>query len=388
MSSNPAQGLETSRWWDVGVLVIAGVLAALVTVNSGVPSRTLTYLGLALLAVSQVALGHRARRDPGSPTAIAYIGLLLAAVGLTTAGSSTASILLMVACPTMWLVTDTIRGAVLGNLALALVVIAGNAWHGDLTSGILIAVLSFALSMTIGAWVSRESLQAARMTALVAELREAQSSIGALERQAGQDAERERVAREIHDTIAQSLTGLVMTAQRARREVPASDPAAAEAFDMIEHLATDALAEARALVTDYGMPGGTPTSGGLSGALERLVAAFARETGVEVDLRNEMAAADPLSREREVVLLRCTQEALANVRKHAKASRVVVHLRPNDRGAWLTVTDDGVGLAASNTAQGEGTGIAGMTQRVALAGGTVSVSEVAPSGTRVEVRIP
>ena len=129
--------------------------------------------------------------------------------------------------------------------------------------------------------------------------------------------ERGRLAREIHDTIAQSLTGLVMVAQRAgNRLEPVDGEAAASVrgdIELMEQMAREALTEARGLVASL-----TPVEpdAGLAEALRRLATSFERETGVAVTVTADAAGLD---RELEVVLLRCAQEALANVRKHAKA---------------------------------------------------------------------
>jgi len=200
-----------------------------------------------------------------------------------------------------------------------------------------------------------------------------------LERQAGITEERARVAREIHDTIAQSLTGLVMTAQRANSIAARAPESLGPTLALMENLATEALAEARTLVASY-----TPVnvSGGLPATLAVLADRFSAETGVTVIVSGE---APDVDREAEVVLLRCAQEALANVRKHAHARQVRVSIDATDDGAGLTVTDDGVGIG---TQAGNGYGLAGMAERVRLVGGTVEVGPDVSGGTTVRVALP
>lgn len=387
MSSSATEDTNVfaSRWWDGAFVLIAGLVALEAATGSAGSSRSLTFAALTFLVVAQLTLGHRARVSPGTPVAWAYVTLLILGVGVTCAGTSTGSIILMAACPMLWGVTATWWQAVWATLALEVVVIVGSAMSDYLVGGLLIAVLSFALSLTLGTWVTRESQQAAKMTALVANLTEAQDTVGALERQAGQDAERERVAREIHDTIAQSLTGLVMTAQRARRSTETSDPEAADQFAVIEELATDALTEARALVAGYSAPEG---DGGLAESFNRLIASFTRETGITVALDVESTRDMDLSREQQVVLLRCAQESLANVRKHARATHVSMSLTRCDDGLRLRIQDNGIGVSNSRTAPGEGTGISGMRRRVELAAGRITVADSAPEGTLVQVELP
>lgn len=361
------------------VATLVGLTFAIETPGSGI---YITLPALVLVVTNQLVLGYRARQDPGSRTATVYAVILIASVGIAVVGNTTASVLLMFACPMLWFVTKTDRGAVLANLVLALVVIATSWANDDLFSGFIIGSLSFILSMTLGSWVSHEERNTAEMADLVAQLRSSQASVAELEHQAGRDAERERVALDIHDTIAQSLTGLVMTAQRSRRELAPDQSATAADLDLIINQATNALGEARALAAEYS----APNADGIGEALRRLVDSFQRETGVTVELIDDVPGGLP--REQEVVLLRCAQESLANVRKHAKADRVELRLTRAEGPLTLTVRDDGVGLTGSTTAPGEGTGISGMTRRVELAGGTLSVADVVPRGVEVRVELP
>lgn len=374
--------LIVSRWWDLAVVAVCALVAALAVVTTE-PLPWLTIGGMAAYAMAYLALGRHALANEGGASASLLSALIVVTVTVACAGSPIAATAQMVAYPTLWLIGSQFVPILAWNLALAAGVVAGTAMSSDLTSGLLTAALSLSMSLFIGFWISRVSAYGLERDRLLAELRASQEEVSALERQAGQDAERQRVAREIHDTIAQSLTGLVMAAQRATREVAGESGTerTAENLAVIESLATDALREARALVAGY-----SAAPAALGPALGRITAAFERETGVRVSL--EVAALPPLTREQEVVLLRCVQESLANVRKHASASRVGVRVAVAGDGAVeLRVTDDGVGLAATRSRPGEGTGIAGMRERVALAGGSFDVTSD-DGGTRVDVRVP
>jgi len=234
-------------------------------------------------------------------------------------------------------------------------------------------------TIAIGLWITGIQKYGLERDQLLTELRAAQDEVAALERQAGITEERARVAREIHDTIAQSLTGLVMTAQRANSIAARAPESLGPTLALMENLATEALAEARTLVASY-----TPVnvSGGLPATLAVLADRFSAETGVTVIVSGE---APDVDREAEVVLLRCAQEALANVRKHAHARQVRVSIDATDDGAGLTVTDDGVGIG---TQAGNGYGLAGMAERVRLVGGTVEVGPDVSGGTTVRVALP
>jgi signal transduction histidine kinase len=195
-------------------------------------------------------------------------------------------------------------------------------------------------------------------------------------REAGATAERSRLAREVHDTIAQTLTSIVMLAERARRD------GSADTIALIEEAARDALSEARALVV-VESPATTP-SGSLAQALHRLGERFQRETGVMVNVE---ASECNVPRDIQVVLLRCAQEGLANVRKHAAAGAASVVLAI-DEDATLTVRDDGRGMREATIDESAGFGLSGMRDRVALVGGTLGVTDATPSGTTLTVHIP
>lgn len=231
--------------------------------------------------------------------------------------------------------------------------------------------LSFAFSVAMGAWITRIEHPSTERQAVVDRLTAAQAQIAAPNREAGTVAERERLARELHDTLAQSLAGVVMLAERARAAHPGD-----ALLPALEDAARRALGEARGLVTGAA---GVPIDGGLAAALDVLAGRFRRETGlaVDVDVSAEVA------REAEVVLLRCAQEGLADVRKHAAARSVALRVLEAPEGAVMTVADDGGGPG-----DGVGFGIAGMRDRLALVGGTVALDPAPGGGAVLTVRVP
>jgi signal transduction histidine kinase len=165
---------------------------------------------------------------------------------------------------------------------------------------------------------------------------------------------------------------MVMLAQRARQETDAA--ARATQLTQLEESAREALTETRALVAD-----GAPASldAGLVPAVERLAARFTQETGIVVTLDVDDVAAD---RTTEVVMLRCTQEALANVRKHSGATAATVTLASGS----LTISDNGHGFDPD--APTAGYGLSGMRDRLALAGGSLDVVSGA-SGTTLTISL-
>lgn len=380
-------------WWDAAVIGVAALLAVLLVLQTAEPWRLATGgAGLALLVVSWLALG---RRGPESPTAPWFVALAALAAGIAVAGYPTLAILQVVVYPIAWVYAPTVRRAIVQNVAVAIAVGVGflvslGAEPENLAQTAFTITLSLGFSLAMGLWISRMTELGERNGALLRELQGAQEQIAALNRDAGAAAERERLARELHDTIAQDLTGLVLLAQRARRS--GGDP---EVLALIEDVARETLGETRALVAAGAAVAGATATGGaddrldLSGALDRLAERFERETGVVVSIAR--AERDPLDgsvlpRDVEVVVLRCAQEALANARKHARASRIEIAIGRTPDAVTLRVADDGIGFDPA--AARDGFGLAGMRDRLALVEGSLDVASAPGRGTVLGVRVP
>ena len=195
------------------------------------------------------------------------------------------------------------------------------------------------------------------------------------------DAERARWARELHDQTLQALGGLrVLLASTLRRgEPPAWEAAMRQAIEDIE-LETDNL---RAIITD--LRPSLLDDLGLVPAIESLLERR-RSSGLEIE--SELELPDPLpgvDPELETTIYRVLQEALTNVAKHAQATEVQVVARLDDGGVSLTVRDNGTGFDPGQ--RSSGFGLAGMTERIYLAGGELEVSS-GPGGTLVQARLP
>jgi len=202
-------------------------------------------------------------------------------------------------------------------------------------------------------------------------------------RDAGVQDERQRMAREIHDTVAQGLTGVVTQLEAAAQGI--DDPAVLRRhLDNASALARTSLAEARRSVQAL-MPGALER-GRLEDALEELGRDWTRMTGITVTT-TVTGATSARSAAVEVALLRVAQEALANVAKHAGASRVGVTLSPLDDALVLDVRDDGRGFDPAAVDATSSFGLATMRQRVAALGGTFVV-ESDRSGTAISVTVP
>lgn len=374
--------MTSMRWWDAAVLGTAVLLAVLLLVLTDVPWRVGVGLaGIGVLVVAWIALG---RRGPDAATVTPFIVAVVVAAGLVVSAYPTLAIIQVIAYPIAWSFSATMRRAVVANVAIALavgvgfLVSLGTGTANLVQTGFTVA-LSLIFSLAMGFWISRMTALGDERGRLLAELEGAQEQIAALNRDAGAADERERLARELHDTIAQDLTGLVMLAQRARREAAAPDATLA----LLEETARAALTETRALVA----AGAAVADDGLdlASALHRLADRFMRETGVQVELALDDHL--ELSRDVEVVVLRCVQEAVGNARKHARASHISIAVSAaNGERVRVSVIDDGIGFDPETAP--DGFGLTGMSERLALVHGTLTVTSAPGAGTTLVAELP
>ncbi|MCE4026029.1 sensor histidine kinase [Microbacterium sp. Au-Mic1] len=208
-----------------------------------------------------------------------------------------------------------------------------------------------------------------------------------LHRTAVQD-ERARLAREIHDTLAQGFTGIITQLQAA--EQASDDEARRRHTGAALALARDGLAEARRSVQALRPTALEQTS--LADALSRVARSWSARTGVPATV-TVTGTARPLPTETEVALLRMAQEALTNVEKHAAAHRVTIALRTDPVGVRLEVRDDGRGFDGVERLQraGEGSGgygLVSMRERLEAAAGSLIVEARPGRGTVVRAEVP
>ncbi|WBO66455.1 sensor histidine kinase [Streptomyces camelliae] len=220
------------------------------------------------------------------------------------------------------------------------------------------------------------------LTATRADLAEAQHTAGVL-------AERERLAREIHDTLAQGLSSIQLLLRAAERTLPDTAENAARHVGQARQAAVDSLAEARRFVAALAPPALEGSS--LPDALERLCTTTGTRHRLTARFR---LSGDPaaLPTAQEVALLRVAQSALANTVRHARATTVEVTLARRDDGITLTVTDDGVGfdpvrLPVPDPETG-GFGLTAMEARLRALNGTLTIDSAPGHGTTLTARLP
>jgi signal transduction histidine kinase len=203
-------------------------------------------------------------------------------------------------------------------------------------------------------------------------------------REAGVLDERQRMAREIHDTIAQGLTG-VITQLEATEQSWNDEDERRRRLDTAKTLAKESLTEARRSVAAI-RPAPLEDSR-LSDALADVAARWSRASGVHVVVQTEGAAL-PLRPEVEVTLLRAAQEGLANIAKHAAASRAGITLTFMDDSVSLDIRDDGTGFDPDALRRRESFGLAAMEQRVTAIHGELQIESALGDGTAISVRVP
>ncbi|MGW7228666.1 sensor histidine kinase [Streptomyces cyaneofuscatus] len=226
-----------------------------------------------------------------------------------------------------------------------------------------------------------------RRRELIVELVATRAELAEAERTAGTLAERERLAREIHDTLAQGLSSIQLLLRAAERTLPGDAPATAHVRAAREAAQAN-LAEARSFVRALTPP--DLEHGSLAAALERLCA---RTTGPDLTVRFAVSGTPvELPTPYEVALLRTAQSALANTVRHARAGRAEITLSFMDTSVALDVVDDGRGFDPSGAPVAErgdgGFGLPAMRSRAATLGGTLSVESAPGQGTALAVTLP
>ncbi|WP_030919146.1 sensor histidine kinase [Streptosporangium amethystogenes] len=267
----------------------------------------------------------------------------------------------------------------------------------EMVFSFLLAVL---ITSTVGLFIQTISEQSRQRQEMIAQLKAASTELVELAeekarlqaqlltsaREAGVLGERQRMAREIHDTIAQGLTA-ILTQLEVAENVIENVPAARSRLNTVRTLARDSLNEARRSV--LAMRPAPLEEAQLSAALEDVAATWSQRTGMPVPV-SVTGEARPLHAEVEMTLLRVAQEALANVGKHASASRVAVTLSYMEDVVVLDVRDDGSGFdpRTVNLSVAGGFGLIAMRQRVTRLAGDFEIETAPGQGTGVSATVP
>ena len=194
-----------------------------------------------------------------------------------------------------------------------------------------------------------------------------------------QEEERARVARDLHDEVNQSLTGLLLRLEAMREAAPPElEPELAETRSLANQAMRELLSLARQLrptaLDDLGL------AAAIAGQVEQL-----RRPGLEAELSTEGDFSD-LDGDVQLVVYRVAQEALTNAARHSEAQRITVSLRRAGPGVELQVSDDGCGFAFEQSERG--LGIGGMRERALLVGAELTIESRPDDGTTVRLSVP
>jgi signal transduction histidine kinase len=245
-----------------------------------------------------------------------------------------------------------------------------------------VGVIGGAFSVLIGVWIDRVVSQSFERGELITELEASQAEVSRLSHEAGVTAERERLAGEIHDTLAQGFTSIATLVQAAESELGRDETQVRKHLDLMLRTARENLAESRALVAALAPADLTESS--VVDAIGRQAVRLTEETGVAAEFVVQ-GERRPLPTRVDVVLLRTVQESLSNVRKHAHARTAEIVLSYQDDSVVLLVTDDGKGFDPESAS--DGFGLRGMRSRVDQVGGAMSVTSSPGSGATVELEV-
>lgn len=274
---------------------------------------------------------------------------------------------------------------------LSLVVLGGVVWQWLAEpTGVAWPAVATALLLTAGGLLSAGTVgaivrQSRQRQRLVEQLRAARAELAAAERQAGVLAERQRLARDLHDTLTQGFASVVMLLEAAEESLATGRPVGPHVHRALRS-ARDNLSDSRRVV--WALRPQALTDRALPDALERLTRQVTEQAGIRGDVV-VTGNVRPLGADVEETLLRVAQEALANMRNHAAASRATITVSYADDVVMVDVHDDGVGFdPGAAAATSGGLGLHGMRERVDALGGTLTVESAAGDGTTVAAELP
>jgi signal transduction histidine kinase len=353
IQAHPRPGLTGEH---LGVLLAlvgfaVGVFGAMRTPQGGAVAQAPFFAVLVLSAATLVAL------QPKGPAFLgAFVAVAAAAMRMRGAAGAAIVALALIALPIAEVIgkDKSAFGALLQELG----------------------VIAFYVVARLAGRLAEGQEQAEQLLRELEATRDAQARAAVL-------AERQRLAREMHDVLAHSLSGLALQLEGARlRASTHDDPQLVESLERAHHLARTGIEEARRAI---GMLRGDELPG--PERLPALVADFERDTGIPASIV-VAGASHPLHSEARLTLFRTAQEALTNVRKHARAERVELHLDYERAGTRLCIEDFVAGGGAESlNGNGAGYGLTGMRERAELLGGTLAAGPTG-GGFRVELWVP
>ncbi|EFH89214.1 integral membrane sensor signal transduction histidine kinase [Ktedonobacter racemifer DSM 44963] len=266
-------------------------------------------------------------------------------------------------------------------------VVSTGSWDSLIFFELSITVLCIIIAVFVDAVVRQSHIR----QRLFSELEATRQELAQIERQAGITEERQRLAHEIHDTLAQGFIGIVMHLETADAVLQGETETARQHLDQARFIARENLVEARRLM--WALQPEALDRAPLSEVLGSFVACWSQESGISATtlVTGQARGQRP---ERELALLRAAQEALTNVRKHAHASRVTVTLSYMEDMVTLDVQDNGIGFEQNERYKSfpqehaSGFGLKGLRERVKKLQGTLAIESMPGEGTTLAVALP
>ncbi len=382
-------------FYVVVLLVLAGLSALALSTSPGLrtPQRQAAFSALMLL---HAYLHWRSpvlalRPDVAIPYLLAQGVLAVALVGLSTTAALAFSLFPVLVGVTAGTVRDKRLGivAAVSYLAIGLWTLSGLLrWTSPSFNALIMGAAGlFALFFALA--YRRQADARNEVQQLLARLTEAHDRLAEYALRIEDltlAAERQRIARELHDTLAQGLAGLILQIEAAAGHV--ADARNDRASAILQHAlvrAREALAEARRAIE--GLRDIAPASGGVESALRREAERLTRTSGIPCRL--ELAALSEMASGGCEPVRRIVAEALANVARHARAGSVALSARCQGDEVAMVIEDDGVGFDLGLEQRRPGHyGLLGMRERARLAGGVLEVETAPGHGTRLRLRLP
>jgi signal transduction histidine kinase len=386
MNGEDAWELGLGRWEAYFGLVLVSTVIYVLAEDGSWPKGAVAAVLLALMVPWYLLLGRRIiGTDRYGGIAYIYVAGLIALSSAASAAAPESALVLFALCPQCFMISRwqlASVAVVLLNVAPALRFLHGAHGAGSIVSFVLWTVVTITFSIFFGLWIERIIEQSSERRELIQQLEATRAELASVSREAGVLAERERLAAEIHDTLAQGFTSILMLLQAAEPRIGPDPAEARRQVGLAVRTARENLAEARALVA------AVPPAALGDSSLDEAVRRLSDRLGEELDVDTEcIVSGEPrrLAARSEVILLRAAQEGLANVRKHAKATRVGIELAYGTTAVRLHVRDDGKGF---DPGRANGFGLRGMRERAAQVDGTLDVRSAPGAGTTITVEVP
>lgn len=368
------------------VLVAALLALVLVRIAMGEASSTVVALALAMLfALAYVAGARVARVAERRRLLVGGLWLLtltLLWVGLLAMIPEAAYLVFPLFFLYLHVLPSPVGPAAVVAATLVAILAIGIR-SGFTLGGVVGPVVGAGVALLIGLGYRALAQEAAEREVLMAELVATRDQLAATEREQGTLTERARLAREIHDTVAQGLSSIQMLLHAAERADP--DSPAIEHVDLARRTAADALAEARRFIRELTPP---TLDQGLPSALRRLATTEAQAHTLDVDVDAPDFIDVPM--EHQTALLRVAQGTLANVVQHAQASHARIVLAQTDTSLTLSVRDDGIGFdpaTLTSSSSSDSFGLRAIEERIAQIGGTLLLDAAPGQGTTINVTL-